>query len=489
MNMNGDGTTQRARPVAETGCEGVTLRQRHTTLEGDVDTPISLFLGMVGSGQGILLESAEVDGSWGRYSIIGCNFLLRLGCEAGRLKVAVRDARLTGFKALEGLPFETGLRELMRRLVIEPDATHAGQPPITRALYGYLGYGVAGLLEPGLAASLPSGEAEACLVLPGTVVVFDHLYNRLSMLSLTDLPPPRMDRSVLDRAPQRPEVGAVRCVPDAAAYKAGVERIRELIRQGEAIQVVLSTRFSASFSGEPFTLYRRLRRINPSPYMFFMRLPGITLLGSSPEVMVRCTAGRLEVRPIAGTRPRGHEAAEDVRLAAELLDDPKERAEHVMLVDLGRNDLGRVAAPGSVRVERFMEVERFSHVMHLTSRVTAQLDAGRDALDVLAATFPAGTVSGAPKMRAMQLLAETEGQPRGPYAGTVGWLGLDAGAVHLDTGITIRSLWVRDGQVHWQAGAGIVFDSNPQAEWNECCAKAAAMRKALEGGCHVPDRR
>ncbi len=467
----------------------IVLRQSCSLLEGDVDTPISLFLGMVGSGQGILLESAEVDGRWGRYSIIGFNFLLRLGCAAGRLEVAVRDPRLAALKELEGMPFIEGVRAVMRRLTIEPDPDFANQPPITRALYGYMGYGVAGLLEPKLAPVLRAEAAEACLALPGTVVVFDHLYNRLTMLSLTDRNGLRIDRSVLDRAPQTPEVGPTRAVPDEAAYKRAVERTREMIRQGEAIQVVLSTRFQASFNGDPFTLYRRLRRINPSPYMFFMRLPGVSLLGSSPEVMVRCSKGRLQVSPIAGTRPRGVDDVEDARLAAELLDDPKERAEHVMLVDLGRNDLGRIAAPGTVQVERFMEVEKFSHVMHLTSRVTADLAEGHDALDVLAATFPAGTVSGAPKVRAMEIIAEAEGQPRGPYAGCIGWFGLDRDSVSLDTGITIRSMWVREGQVHWQAGAGIVFDSKPAAEWKECCNKAAAMRAALDGGCHVPAHR
>ena len=234
-----------------------------------------------------------------------------------------------------------------------------------------------------------------------------------------------------------------------------------------------------------------MRRYNASPYMFYMKIGDMTLFGSSPEVMVRCTRGKLQLSPIAGTRRRGHDDAEDARLAQELRDDPKERAEHVMLVDLGRNDLGRVARPGSVTLERRMEVERFSHVMHLTSRVTAHLDEGKDALDVLAATFPAGTVSGAPKVRAMQIIREMEGRGRGPYAGCIGWLGLDKDAVHLDTGITIRSMWLRDGELCWQAGGGIVHDSDPELEWKEVCNKSAIMRLALrnEEKCHVSAHR
>ena len=229
------------------------------------------------------------------------------------------------------------------------------------------------------------------------------------------------------------------------------------------------------------SLYRRLRRINASPYMFHMALPGMTLFGSSPEVMVRCTAGTLQLSPIAGTRRRGRDDLEDARLAAELRADPKEQAEHVMLVDLGRNDLGRVARPGSVRVERYMDVERFSHVMHLTSSVTARLADGLDAVDVLASAFPAGTVSGAPKLRAMEIIRSVEGRGRGPYAGCIGWIGLDHESVNLDMGIAIRSMWHKEGTLFWQAGGGIVHDSDPELEWKEVCNKSAVMRLALEG--------
>jgi anthranilate synthase component 1 len=278
-----------------------------------------------------------------------------------------------------------------------------------------------------------------------------------------------------------------------AAYLEMVRGIQERIRRGEAIQVVPSVGFDAPFQGEPFTVYRRLRRINPSPYMFFMRLPDLVLMGSSPEVMVSCDAGKLRLCPIAGTRPRGAGRMEDNLFEEELVRDPKEQAEHVMLVDLGRNDLGRVAAPGSVRLDRYMEVERFSHVMHLTSHIRAELAPGRDALDILAATFPAGTVSGAPKIRAMEILAAEEPAPRGPYAGAIGWLGLDKDGVYMDTGIAIRSLWMRGDRVFWQAGGGVVFDSSPENEWKEINSKAGAVLAAIAGersrtgGSHVCD--
>ena len=457
----------------------VTLKQTGQWLAGDIQTPISLFLGLVGSGQGFLLESAEVDGRWGRYSIIGFNLLLRLGCKDGKLEVASRDKRLDGFKKLEGMPFMEGVRKIMGSINIEAEEAFANLPPVARGLFGYFGYGTAGMFEPKLETMLPPESAEACLVLPGSIVLFDHLYNKLCLLNLAEGLAVRMDRAAVDRKPEPPEVGPVSTVPDQAGFIRGVERVKEMIRQGEAIQVVLSTRFQASFSGDPFVLYRRLRQINPSPYMFFMRLPGVSLIGSSPEVLVRCREGEVEVCPIAGTRPRGADEVEDIRLAEELQADPKEQAEHVMLVDLGRNDVGRVSKAGSVSVDKYMQVERFSHVMHLTSYVKGELSEDKDALDVLGATFPAGTVSGAPKVRAMEIIADMEGLPRGPYAGAVGWMGLGDDSSNMDTGILIRTMWVRDGLVQWQCGAGIVHDSIPQKEWEECHNKARALKVTI----------
>lgn len=480
----------------------IRLTQHVRWLPSDMDTPISLFLSFARDREAFLLESAEVDGRWGRYSILGCDFGLVLACREGKLAVEIRDERLKDLELFEGTPFLDGLRSIMNRLELIP-SSETDLPPLTRALYGYFGYEMAGLFNPKLLKSCPSmiHEAEACLVLPQTILVVDHLYNRLCQVSLgehRDFPTSgaavdgKRIREVLDADNRDTVTAPVTTHTAQSVYEQRVRDIREKLRQGEAIQVVPSTRFSVPFSGDPFTLYRRMRRTNASPYMFFMRFPDITLFGSSPEVMVRCTEGKLQLSPIAGTRRRGHDDIEDAQLAAELQEDPKERAEHVMLVDLGRNDLGRIARPGSVQVERLMEVERFSHVMHLTSRVTARLDEHLDALDILAATFPAGTVSGAPKIRAMEIIAETEKLPRGPYAGCIGWLGLDADAVNLDTGITIRSMWIRDGQLHWQSGGGLVFDSDPTAEWKECCNKAAIMRTVIEnatGERHVSAHR
>ncbi|QJT09871.1 anthranilate synthase component I family protein [Oceanidesulfovibrio marinus] len=465
----------------------ITLKQTGKWLPADVETPISLFLGYVGSKQGILLESAEVDGRLGRYSIIAWNYRLRLSAKNGKLEVAVRDHRLEALKELSGMDYLDGVREVMNRLDIQPEGDFADLPPICRGLVGYFGYGVAGMFEPKLEPMLPPEQAETTLVLPGNVILFDHLFGKLCLLSLVEGVKAEMDTSLVYRSADPPQIGPVQNMPEEIAYKRGVMRAKELITQGEAIQIVLSTRFQASFTGEPFSIYRQLRRVNPSPYLFFMRLPGVTLMGSSPEMLVRCEDGDLTTCPIAGTRPRGKDHAEDDALAEELLADPKERAEHVMLVDLGRNDLGRIAKPGSVRVDKYMQIERFSHVMHITSYVKALLSEGKDALDVLASAFPAGTLSGAPKVRAMEIIAELEGLSRGPYAGVIGWLGLDKGRVDLDTGILIRSLWVRDGMVHWQAGAGIVFDSDPDKEWQECQNKARVLLEILtaKGGRDV----
>ena len=262
---------------------------------------------------------------------------------------------------------------------------------------------------------------------------------------------------------------------------AAVNRVKEQLRQGEASQVVLSTPFSAPLAESPFSLYRRLRRINPSPYMFYLRTPEGTLLGSSSDVLVSCEAGKLKLCPTAGIRPRSHDLLQDALFGDELLQDSGEKAEHAMLVDLGRSDLGRIAETGSVVLERFMELERFSNAMHLTSRISAKLREKLDALDVVAATLPSGIVSGVPKNRAIEIIAQEEDLPRGPYGGAVGWLGLDPDAVHLDFGIIIRSLWIRDGQIRWQAGTGIVHDSDAGKEWLECLRRADAVKRAVMG--------
>ena len=508
-------------PDAASHAPLVSLQQQARWLPADMDTPISLYLGMVGRQDGILLESAEVDGRWGRYSVLACDMALYVRCREGRLDLRIEDERLAPLAVLQGLPFVEGLRRLMQGLHLEAPAQIDGLPAITRALYGWVGFGMASLFQPRLAAVMPPEEAESMLVLPGTQLVFDHLYNRLCQISLGGHREVLGSRGAEGNFTVRGDVrhlynrlcqislgghrevlgsrgaegnftvrGDVRADPGEAGYKAMVEKIKAMLHQGEAIQVVPSVNFSVACEGDPFVLYRRMRRYNASPYMFFMRLGDFCFWGASPEVMVRCEKGRLQLSPIAGTRRRGRDDLEDARLAEELRSDPKEQAEHVMLVDLGRNDLGRVAQPGSVNLERCMDVERFSHVMHLTSRVTARLAPGRDALDVLAATFPAGTVSGAPKVRAMEIIRSLEGRARGPYAGCIGWLGLDKDSVDLDMGIAIRSMWSREGRLFWQAGGGIVHDSDAALEWKEVCNKSAIMRLVLEeGDDHVPAHR
>ncbi len=455
----------------------ITLEQKATTLLADTHTPVSAFMALPSQESAILLESAAVGGTWGRYSLIATEAALFIHCQDGRLHLEIHDEILEPLKALEGQPYCEGLRNLMKLIDLKSDPS-LSLPPITRALYGYFGYGMAGIFQAHLAKVLPPNEAESCLMLARTVVLFDHLYNKIYQASWSQTPlsifmPP---------SPQKEELnfGAPTQDPSAEEYADQVEKVRELLRQGEGIQVVLSQHNSMSFEGDPFLLYRRLRQNNPSPYMFYQRFPEITLFGASPEVMVRTTDGHLELSPIAGTRPRGKDEAEDAQLAIDLLQDPKEKAEHTMLVDLGRNDLGRIARPSSVVVEESMKIQRFSHVMHMTSHISASLRQGLDALDVLAATFPAGTVSGAPKVRAMEIIAEYERRPRGPYAGALAWLGLDPEQVHLDTGIIIRSLWMREGQLHWQTGAGIVFDSDPMNEAAECQHKGAILAQILE---------
>ena len=297
----------------------ITLQQHSRRLSADLETPISLFLSLTrDQTPGLLLESAEVDGKWGRYSVIACDYLMTVSCADARLSLTVSDERLASLKELDGMPYLDGLRVLMQRLELVGDDKR--QAPITRALYGYFGYETAALFQPKLAQTIPPSSAESCLVLAGTVIVFDHLYNRLTQISLGE-------HRDLAHAPlhetEEPSIGEVARTPDQAGYMKGVEHIKELLHDGEAIQVVLSSQASAEFHGDAFTLYRRMRSINPSPYMFFMSLPGVTLFGSSPELMVRCTDGKLQLSPIAGTRKRGRDDEEDAALAADLLKDPR----------------------------------------------------------------------------------------------------------------------------------------------------------------------
>ncbi|MDQ7031978.1 MAG: anthranilate synthase component I family protein [Desulfonauticus sp.] len=453
----------------------IELAQEAKILSADMQTPVSLYLDIIGKKNGILLESAEVDGRLGKYSLLAWDFILELGCEKGLLSLKTIDPALKPLENYAGKPFLEGLQCVLDNLNLKPPVPSL--PALTRSLIGYFGYGSSVFFEPKLRTKLSEQDAEIRLVLPSKILLFEHLYHRCVFISLgkqAKLPRPKALQEK-----KEVKVGELKFLFAQNDFEQAVAKAKELIRQGEAIQVVLSTLFKAPFKGDPFSVYRRLRLINPSPYMFFMRFENEVLVGSSPELMVKCEQNRLELRPIAGTRPRGQTPQEDEALAKELLADEKERAEHVMLVDLGRNDLGRIATGGSVHVDKFMQIEKFSHVMHLTSYLRAHLKPGLGHLDVLQATFPAGTVSGAPKIRAMEIIADLEPCPRGIYAGAVGWLGLDKDSVNLDTGIAIRTLWFRNGQVFGQAGAGIVFDSQPEKEWQECQNKAKAIIRAL----------
>lgn len=465
-------------------------------LPSDTETPISAFLKLRCNGTGFLLESAEQDGSLGRYSFIGINpdAVLRADLERGTVETE------QGTISYEAPPVEA-LRQLVGEAPVH--FTDDELPGFIGGAVGALGYDLVRSLER-LPSRLPDPTPfpAALFARYATTVIFDHLKQRILVVSVI---PPNVEReegyrcavshveeviASLYRAAPAPPFQAMGD-PDMADalletaarepgdqdFLEGVARAREYIHAGDAIQIVLSRRLSLPMSGDPFQLYRALRVLNPSPYMFFLEFPEVTLVGASPEMLLRTSGGVAQVCPIAGTRPRGVDPEEDAAMEEDLRNDPKERAEHVMLVDLGRNDLGRVCRPGSVHVPSFMQVERFSHVMHLVSNVTGRLRDGVDTLEALTACFPAGTVSGAPKVRAMEIIEELESVRRGAYAGAIGYVGF--GGHNLDTCITIRTIVVQEGQAHVQAGAGIVADSVPERELEETRAKARAMMSAL----------
>ncbi|MDP9416899.1 MAG: anthranilate synthase component I [Actinomycetota bacterium] len=463
-------------------------------LLGDAETPVAAYRKLAGNRPGtFLLESAEHGRVWSRYSFVGAR------CAA---VLTERDgaAVWTGTPPV-GLPSGgdplSALRETVAALHTErlPDL-----PPLTGGLVGFIGYDAVRRLErlPELAEDdlrLP----ELAMMLATDLAVLDHADGSILLIANAinwDDTDERVDEAWadavarLDRmtrelaAPAPAAVAAYDAAAEpsftrrtsAADYLTGVERAKEEIRSGEAFQVVLSQRFEQPTGADPLDVYRILRVTNPSPYMFLLRFDGFDIVGSSPEALVKVTEGRAMLHPIAGTRWRGATPEEDAALAAELLADPKERAEHLMLVDLGRNDLGRVCAPGTVEVVDFMSVERYSHVMHIVSTVVGRLAADRTAFDVLAACFPAGTLSGAPKPRAMEIIEELEPTRRGVYGGCVGYLDF---AGDLDTAIAIRTALLRSGVAYVQAGAGLVADSDPAAEDAECRNKAAAVLRAV----------
>ena len=466
----------------------------------DLLTPVSAFLKIAEhSDYAFLLESVEGGEHVGRYSFLGKDPFLIL---RGRGHETVIDR--AGTTAMSEKPFIDTLRELMNRF---QSPFVPGLPRFTGGAVGYLGYDTAPWFEPGVArrddeAGTGQGEQnlsagdDAGFMLFDTVLAFDHVQHRILLIANARISGDEDLRSLyqfacakieflereLERALSLPRVSSSETLAlesnfTQPAFEAIVRQAKESIAAGDIYQVVLSQRFSADIGVDPFTVYRALRHVNPSPYMFFVRLGGRSIVGSSPEMLVRVEGRHVVTHPIAGTRPRGRSDEEDQRLGEELRRNEKERAEHVMLVDLGRNDLGRVCEYGSVRVPTFMSLERYSHVMHLVSVVEGQLASDRDRLDALVACFPAGTVSGAPKVRAMQIINELETTRRGIYAGAIGYLDF---AGNLDFCIAIRTIVLEHGQAHVQAGAGIVADSNPTAEYEETKDKARAMVRALE---------
>ncbi len=443
----------------------------------DLATPVRLFLALRAAGHhACLLESVEGPARLARYSFVGVDPIAHFRGRRGAsvLRTAEGERTITGsvHEALRAAAGGSG------------SAPPKGLPPFLGGWIGWFAYEWASALEPRVprAARDPWNVPDATLDLYQDVLALDHAAQKLFVVTRSAAGHERIDALAADAlASDVPPSGDLRLQGDfapctePAVFEKGVASLRQAISHGEIFQGVLSQRFEQRFAGDPFTLYRVLRVANPSPHMFYFEADGLTLVGSSPERLVSVRAGRAENRPIAGTRPRAEDPLEDERLARELRADPKERAEHDMLVDLARNDLGRVARIGTVQVKEHGVLERFARVQHLVSRVECDLAAGRDALDALAASFPAGTVSGAPKVRAMELVAALEPDTRGPYAGAFGYL--DA-AGNLDTALVIRTLVARDGVLSVQAGAGVVWDSDPEREREETLHKARALFEA-----------
>jgi anthranilate synthase component 1 len=472
----------------------------HTYL-ADCETPVSAFLKLRDGGPCFLLESAEEGQRLGRYSMIGIAPQAIVRAEGGRLVLRRSDGSEEDLDASD--PFraiEDAVQAVRMAPPSEPLAFWGGA-------VGYFGYDLVRSVER-LPDTPPDdrGLPDLAAMITGPIALFDHLRRSVTLVAPCPLedgvdPEPAYWRTVASLAelkgrlagplPPRPAAGqAERRIGPVTSnftkeeFVAAVERVREYIFAGDAFQVVPSQRFAAPMTLDPFAVYRGLRTVNPSPYMFFLDLGDVALVGSSPEMLVKVQGRTVEMHPIAGTRPRGDDPADDRRLAEELLADPKERAEHVMLVDLGRNDLGRVCRTGTVHVKELMDVRFYSHVMHIESAVAGELADGMRASDALRATFPAGTLSGAPKVRAMEIIDEIEPTKRGPYGGAVGYLGFGG---DLDTCITIRTVVVSNGVAYVQAGAGVVADSDPEREYAETQSKAAGMLRAIEVAAAQPD--
>jgi anthranilate synthase component I len=476
-----------------------------TELLADLETPVAAYAKLVGDGAGFLLESVEHGERWSRFSFVGRDPSATL---------VLRDGRISADGVVpSSVPLDRGmlaaLEELLR-VYRGPELPEL--PPLHGGVMGYLGYDVIREVEhlpdvPGDDRGLP----DAIMSVIGSLAAFDHWKQRVYLIESVpvlglagdqlddayDAAVRRVDNAVADLSrplayvpveppdPSEP-MPQMRSTMANGMYQQAVEVAKEHIRAGDIFQVVLAQRFDVELDADPFDVYRVLRQVNPSPYMYFLRHPDITIVGSSPEPMVQVLDGKVISRPIAGTRRRGRDDEHDRRMAGELKENPKEVAEHIMLVDLARNDVGRVAEFGTVHVDELMTLERYSHVMHLTSQVTGDLVAGRSPIDVLRATLPAGTVSGAPKVRAMEIIDALEPVKRGPYAGVVGYVDF---AGNLDTAIAIRTMFVGPRGASLQAGAGIVADSVPDDEDLECHNKAAALLAAIPAARRMTAKR
>ena len=494
--------------------EFVTLAEQYTVvpvwreLLADLTTPVAAFVRLAGEhpeDRAFLLESVEHAGPWGRWSFVGRRPSATLVARGSRIEV---EGRLPA-----GVPLDQGVLPALEAILAAYRSPLIDElSPLQGGLVGYLGYDVVREVE-----HLPdvptdeTGYPDAIISVVGQLAAYDYWRQRVTLIDAVPIPPEAAgDRrmcaalyeAAIDRLDQLAEDGArpvdeplvqpperEDVLPDfrrrtsAEMYMASVEVAKEHILAGDIFQVVLSQRFDLDLGADPFDLYRSLRQVNPSPYMYFLRNPEMAVVGSSPEPMVQLAGDKVISRPIAGTRKRGRDDTHDRKLAAELTEHPKERAEHVMLVDLARNDLGRVIEYGSEQIDELMTLERYSHVMHLTSQVSGQLRSGLGPVDVLRATLPAGTVSGAPKVRAMEIIDQLEPVKRGPYAGVIGYFDFSG---NLDTAITIRTMLVApDGTASVQAGAGIVADSDPADEDLECRNKAAALLAAVPGARRI----
>jgi anthranilate synthase component 1 len=455
----------------------------------DLLTPVSAFLKVAEHADyAFLLESVEGGEQVARYSFLGKDPFLIVRARAGKVLIDRAGETTESDKS-----FTATIRELMAGF---HSPFVPGLPRFTGGAVGYVGYDAAAWFEPVELQAAEREDDEAGFMLFDTVLAFDHVRHRILIIAnarisgdedleslyqfacaKVEFVERELERALSKTVPPSGRPLAVTSNVTREQFEARVKTAKEYIAAGDIYQVVLSQRFEAAIDADPFTVYRALRHVNPSPYMYFLRVGGRSIVGSSPEMLVRVEGRQVQTHPIAGTRPRGRTEEEDVRLGEELKRNEKERAEHVMLVDLGRNDIGRVAKYGTVRVPTYMTLERYSHVMHLVSIVEGKLDDQHDRLDALVACFPAGTVSGAPKVRAMEIIAELEDSRRGVYAGAVGYLDF---AGNLDFCITIRTVLIENGRAYVQAGAGIVADSNPTAEYEETKDKARAVLRALE---------